>query len=156
MSTAIAICIGFVSLICGINVCAGMLQAWRLSRIRIGVCEGRIISAELVQGPDLGGDSECLAIFYPAVKYTYLVRGIMHTGNRISLAVVGDSNKSAAAKRLMPYTEGASVLVFFDEADPSSSYLVNPRKHIRTSILISMGFVLFGFGMVWFLSFVLE
>jgi hypothetical protein len=76
---------------------------------------------------------------------------MVHTGNRISFAVVGDSNKSAAAKRLMPYTEGASVLVFFDEAYPSSSYLVNPRKHIRTSILISMGFVLFGFGMVWFL-----
>lgn len=151
MSTTLAICIGFVSLICAINFCAGMLQAWRLSRIRVGECEGRIISAELVQGSDLGGDSERLTIFYPAVKYTYLVRGMVHTGNRISFAVVGNSNKAAAAKRLKPYTEGASVLVFFDEADPSSSYLVNPRKHIRISILISMGFVLFGFGMVWFL-----
>ena len=151
MSATLAICIGFVSLICGINVCAGMLQAWRLSRIRIGVCEGRIISAELVQGRELAKGSQRITTFVPAMKYTYLVRGIMHTGNRISLAVIGDSNKYAAAKRLMPYTEGASVLVFFDEADPSSSYLVNPRKHILTSILISMGFVLFGFGMVWFL-----
>jgi len=151
MNWTLAICIGFVSLICAINFCAGMHQAWRLSRMRIGVCEGRIISAELLQGRELANGSQRITTFVPALKYAYTVRGIMHTGDRISLAVIGDSNKSAAAKRLMPYTEGASVLVFFDEADPSSSYLINPRKHIRTSILIPMGFLLFGFGMVWFL-----
>ncbi len=151
MNWTLAICIGFVSLICGINVFAGMLQAWRLSRMRIGQSKGRIISSQLVAGGELPGHSKHITTFFPAVNYSYEVCGTPYTGNRISLAVIGDSNKSAAAKRLMPYTEGASVLVFFDEADPSSSYLINPRKHIRTSILISMGFVLFGFGMVWFL-----
>ena len=122
----------------------------------MGQCQGRVLSAGLAQGRDMTYGTRRIETFVPHVEYSYQVGGISHSGNRISLAVIGDSNRNAARKRISPYKVDSEVCVFYDESDPSSSYLVDPRRHIRTSLLVPAGFALFGIGMIWFLSAMLE
>ncbi len=86
-------------------------------------------------------------MFSPKVEYTYNVSGESMKGNVISFLRVQTSNTSGTKKRLRRYPVGAQVEVFFNIEQPEQSYLINPRKHIWTTLGVVTGFVLIGYLM---------
>jgi hypothetical protein len=140
-------CLIFVNSIVLINLIAGIWQAWKLGRLRIGTCRGVITRSEVEEHDEWRGRSRNLRMCSPKVEYTYNVSGESMKGNVISFLRVQTSNTSGTKKRLRRYPVGAQVEVFFNIEQPEQSYLINPRKHIWTTLGVVTGFVLIGYLM---------
>jgi hypothetical protein len=136
-------CLIFVNAIVLVNMIAGIRQALKLGRLRIGTCCGVITRSGIGQREELHR-SKKIQMLSPQVEYTYEVSGHPMKGDAISFLAVRSSKPSAALKRLSSYPVGAQVEVFFNIDQPEQSYLINPKKHIWTTLGVMVIFVLFG------------
>jgi len=145
-----AACLIFVNAIVLVNLIAGIRQAFKLGRLRIGTCGGLITRSGIGEREEWLGGSRKIQMFSPQVEYTYEVSGQPMKGDVISFLAVRSSKPSAALKRLSSYPVGAQVEVFFNIDQPEQSYLINPKKHIGTTLGVMAIFVLLG-GLINFM-----
>ncbi len=80
---------------------------------------GTIVSSEIEDASDTTGER-----YVAQVVYTYEVDGAIYEGNQLDLrGSTYLSNREDAEQLLAPYPIGASVMPYFDPADPSRTVL---------------------------------
>lgn len=144
-------CLLWIGGIAGTCTVVALFQAWKLARRDIRRCEGVILSSRLESGPDALVHN-APAMFWPSIRYRYQPGAEALESEQISVAQVRTTNRAQAAARLAPFPEGASVHVFYDAADPREAWLINPRKHIATNLLLALAFAAVGSGLSWLLK----
>lgn len=78
------------------------------------------------------------------VRYEYEVGGRRYTSERIALANVASSDRSAAEGLVARYAEGTAVEVSFDPDDPASAVLERSGVGLLVAPMLFAGLVAFG------------
>ena len=75
MSWTLIFCLVFISAIILLNVCAGIWQARKLSKLNLLSCTGKIISSGVEVGDSVIANGKSVGMFRPKVTYEYHVGG---------------------------------------------------------------------------------
>ncbi|MCK5684549.1 DUF3592 domain-containing protein [bacterium] len=91
--------------------------------------EGEVIGAGIRRLPNQSDAAENDSVYYPFVKYTYVIYGKKYTSS--SYAVFRPAlEKAEVVELLKSYEKGSKIIVFYNHAEPHEAYLNRSYKGI--------------------------
>ncbi|MRR39066.1 DUF3592 domain-containing protein [bacterium] len=105
--------------------------------------QARVIESALEKASRTNVDGPDTTEFIPHVRYAYTVLGREYTSNRISFAPL-TTNQSPAEQILSRYPAGATVMVYYNPAQPDQAVLERSGGSLWVSLVIGILMIVAG------------
>jgi hypothetical protein len=96
-------------------------RRWRRREESWARAEATITRADVIETSVWGGGSS--TYYKPQVSYRFSVDGTEHEGHRIQMDAGASTDRAQVRSWIAGYSEGGTVLAYYDPKDPSSSVL---------------------------------